>query len=79
MAKKYIKHKLYKIRFYDHCIGDHKGPVVCEVCGWILSEDATELKLTYWVVDTADDQVKKDNIEPISIIKSCIIRSRKLS
>ena len=79
MAKKYEKHKLYKIRFYDHCIGNHKGPVICEVAGWIIEEDATELRLTYWVVDTEDDQVKKDNIEPISIIKSCIIRSRKLS
>ena len=77
MAKKYELNKLYKIRFYDHCIGNHKGPVTCEVVGWIISEDETELRLTYWVVDTEDEQVKKDNIEPISIIKSCIIRSRK--
>lgn len=79
MAKKYETNKLYKIRFYDHCIGDAKDPIVCEVCGWVMYESPIELKLTYWVVDTKDEQVKKDNIEPISIIKSCIIRSRKLS
>lgn len=79
MAKKYEKTKLYKITFYDHCIGQHEGPVKCQVTGWILSEDDVELRLTYWVVDTKDEQVKKDNIEPISIIKSCIISSRKLS
>ena len=79
MAKKFEKYKLYKIRFYDHCIGQAKEPIICEVCGWVISESNVELKLTYWLVDSEDEQIKKDNIEPISIIKSCIIRSRKLS
>jgi len=79
MDKKYIQNKLYKIRFYDHCIGNHEGPIICEVAGWIIGETSTHLQLSYWIVDTKDEQVKKDNIEPISIIKSCIIRSRKLS
>lgn len=79
MTKKYIKSKLYKVRFYDHAIGKADGPIVCEVVGWCLNDDPLELRLTYWVVDTDDEQIKKDNVEPISIIKSCIIRSRKLS
>lgn len=78
MAKKFIKGKLYKIRFYDHCIGSH-DKMICEVVGWLLKDDKEHLVLTNWVVDTKDHQVKKDNVEPVSIIKSTIISSRKFS
>ena len=79
MAKaKFEVGKLYKVRFYDHCIGS-KSEMECEVCGWIIKQDDVKVVLTYWHVDTEDTQVKRDNIEPITLIKSCIIRKRKLS
>ena len=67
----------YKVRFYDHSTGG-KEKMVCETQGWVLEEDADHVLLTYWRVLTGDEETKRDNIEPISIIKSCIIRVRKL-
>ena len=74
---KFITDKLYKIRFYDHSTGS-QDKIICETVGWIIKEDKTHVVLSYWIVDTDDDAVKRANIEPSSIIKSCIIRSRKL-
>ena len=78
MTKKYKLGTLYKIRFYDHCIGS-TDKMTCEVAGWIIKDDTQHVVLSHWIVDTKDEQVKKDNVEPVSIIKSCIIRSRKLT
>jgi hypothetical protein len=77
MSKKFLKNKLYKIRFYDHCIG-RKSKMVCEVVGWVIEDDTEHVVLTPWIVDTDEEDVKRDNVEPYSIIKSCIIRKRKL-
>ena len=77
MKKKFQEGKLYKIRFYDHCIGSHEK-MICEVAGWIIKDDTQHVVITSWILDTDDPEIKKDNVEPVSIIKSCIIRSRKL-
>lgn len=68
--------KLYKIRFYDHSIGS-KEKMICEAVGWVIEDDSSHVLLSHWVVDTKDEQVKKDNVEPVNIVKACIIRSRK--
>jgi len=73
---KFEKTKMYKIRFYDHCIGQ-SDKMICEVVGWVLKDEPEHVVLSSWMVDTKDAQIKKDNVEPISIIKSCIIRKRK--
>ena len=80
MARKHTfkKGELYKIRFYDHCIGK-KDKMVCEVVGWVVEDDKEHVVVTHWIVDTDDEEVKRDNIEPVSLIKSCILRKRKLS
>ncbi len=78
MAGKFIVGKIYKIRFYDHATGTEEL-IICEVCGWVLKDNPLNVVLTSWVVDTKDAQVKKDNVEPMSILKSTIIRSRKFS
>lgn len=70
--------KLYKVRFYDHCIGK-SGKMTCEVVGWVTINDDDHIVLTYWKVDTEDVDIKKDNIEPVTIIKSTIIRARKFN
>ncbi len=69
---------LYKIRFNDHSIGTEEK-MTCEVVGWVIKDDVDHVVLTSWVVQTKDEQVKKDNVEPTSILKPVIIRSRKLS
>lgn len=75
---KFELEKLYKIRFYDHCIGSQEK-MICEVVGWVIKNDKDYVVLTSWVVDTKDHQVKKDNVEPMSILKAVIISSRKYS
>ena len=75
--KKWEEGKLYKIRFRDHVIGK-EGSVICEVCGWVLRETKEDLILTYWLVDSTDKKLQRDNIEPVTVVKSTIIRSRKI-
>lgn len=73
---KFEFHKLYKIRFYDHSIGS-KEKMICEVVGWVIKDEVDHVVLTSWLVDTEDVQVKRDNVEPVSILKAVIISSRK--
>lgn len=70
--------KLYKVRFYDHCIGQN-SKMICEVVGWITEDLKDHIVLTFWRVDTKDAAVARENIEPASIIKSTILSSRKYS
>lgn len=74
---KFENGRAYKIRFYDHCIGI-KEAMVCEVMGWVIKEDKTSLILTHWRVDNKDKTMVDDNHEPVTIVKSCIIRTKKL-
>ena len=76
--KKFSENALYKIRFYDHSVGSH-DKMICEVVGWIIKDDLHHVVLTSWVVDTDDKQVRRDNVEPVSILKAVMIRSRKYS
>lgn len=69
--------ELYWIRFYDHSIGS-KDEMICEIVGWCIENRKNSAVFTHWVVDTKDDQVRKDNIEPTSIIKSTVLKHRKL-
>lgn len=77
MSYKFEKAKPYKIRFYDHHIGG-KDKMICEIVGWCILDDDEHAVFTHWIVDTHDDDIKKENVEPTSIIKSCILRVRKL-
>jgi len=77
MAKRFEVGKNYKVRFYDHSIGS-KEKIICETEGWVVEQDTEHLLLTYWRVVTGCEDVKRDNIEPVSIIKACIISARKL-
>ena len=74
---KFVQGKLYKIRFLDHSVGSIDKMTI-EAVGWCISDNPEHVVISHWLVDTKDKQVKRDNIEPCSIIKSCIIRSRKL-
>jgi len=77
MAIKFKKGDLYRIKFYDHAIG-LVDPMECEVVGWILKNNKLNVVVTFWRVNNGCSETKKDNVEPVSIMKSCIIKSRKL-
>ena len=76
--KKYEIGTLYKLTFYDHSIGMQEK-MVCEVIGWVIKDDPHHVVLTAWKVKTGDDEVRRDNVEPVSILKAVIINSRKYS
>lgn len=69
--------ELYYIRFLDHAMGNDVLP--CEVCGWVLKEDEYSITITVWNLDIDDEEVKNANTEPIALIKSCILKKRKIN
>jgi len=69
------KGELYLIRFYDHCIGDTL--LECEVVGWVFYDDEKTVRVTFWHID--DEEWKGENKEPVTILKSTIIRKKKLT
>lgn len=74
--KKFDLGKIYKVRFYDHSVGiDTK--MICEVVGWCIKDKSDYAVFTSWQVLTKDEEVKKQNVEPISILKAVIISTRK--
>lgn len=75
--KKFEVGKLYRITFLDHCVGEH-NLITCEVAGWLVSQTSEHITVTYWQVITEDEEVRRDNIEPVNIIKSTIKKTRKL-
>jgi len=68
---------LYKITFLDHAIGD-KGVVTCIVVGWVIEQDKEQVTLSYWIVETDDKELRDNNLEPVSIIKSTILKIRQI-
>lgn len=67
----------YTIQFWDHCLGEFK--VLCEVTMWITKEDKSHVYGTWWKVITDDKEVEESNREMTSIIKSTIVKKRKLA
>ena len=77
IPKRFKAGESYRIRFYDHSIG-MSDKTICETQGWVIEDDGVHVLLTYWRVCNKDEEIERSNLEPISIIKSCIIRARKL-
>lgn len=75
---KYTLNKLYKVTFYDHCLGQ-KELAKCKLVGWLIKEDKLSITLTFWLVDSKDKTVVAENLEPVTIAKSTILSTRKYS
>jgi hypothetical protein len=67
----------YTIQFHDHCKGDSK--MICEVTLWITKEDKSHVYGTWWHVLDQDQETTELNREMVSIIKSTVIKKRKLA
>lgn len=72
---KYRLEKMYHIKFWDHCIGI-KEAMECEVVGWCIKNTDKYVVLTHWKVNNDDKDIVEDNHEPVTIVKSCIIKSK---
>ena len=66
----------YTIQFWDHCLGDFK--VLCEVTIYITKQSKVHLHGTWWRILTDDSEVEESNREMVTIIKSAIVKKRKL-
>ncbi len=70
------KGSCYIITFLDHCLSDEHLLMECQVCGWVLSQDDLRVTITYWNV--LKESHKEGNDEPVNIIKSTILKKRKV-
>lgn len=71
------KGKLYKISFLDHCVGlDHS--MKCQVVGWIVKQSSKSVTLSHWIIDHSCEEVKSENLEYTTILKSTILKSREI-
>jgi len=68
---------LYLIKFYDHCqtTGDNLNVIECEVVGYLIKEDNIAYYIASWVCDST---VNQSNTEVFGILKSTIIKKKKL-
>lgn len=70
------KDELYYIKFWDHCLSEEHTLMESEVVGWVISQDKLRLTVSFWNVTRKD--WKKHSHEPVNILKSAIIKKRKL-
>ena len=77
MGTNFIVGSKYTIQFWDHCLGQFK--ILCEVTIYITSQDKTHLYGTWWRVITKEESIEESNREMISIVKSTIVKTKKLS
>lgn len=72
-----VEYLKYEVEFWDHSRG-MKEPVRCRVVGYCLGEDKTHFKFSFWLVDTQDQDLFNTNLEPFCILKSTIIKKKRL-
>jgi hypothetical protein len=75
--KKRLKKSAIAVQFWDHCTGSdpHLKPIMCEVIGIVLYEDDLYIRIASWVCNA---EVDNPNNELFVVLKSCIIRRKRL-
>jgi hypothetical protein len=70
----------YRIKFIDHSIGDKKPDTFsyCETFGVVESENETILTINYWILFNEDEDIVKENLERVTIIKTSIVNWVKI-
>ena len=70
---------LYKIEFWDHCVG-MDNPIKFDVVGWVIKDDKLSVTTTHWMIDKncEDLDLIENSSEPSTILKSCIIGKPEL-
>jgi len=69
---------LYYFKFYDHGI-NIKKEIICEVVGWVIEDHPTRVVTSHWQVIDNDKELVENNLEYTTIIKSCIVKRKKLN
>jgi len=71
------EHHLYKVLFFDHCVGLEEC-MKCEVVGFVTKDSDNCVTFTHWIVRHEDLEMIKDNVEHTTILKAAIIDIEKL-
>jgi hypothetical protein len=71
------KYGIYHLTFLDHTHGspDAGGAMVCDVFGALYKQDDTSYYIAAWV---ADKDVNNVNNEVFTILKSTVLRKKRL-
>lgn len=77
MRMKFKIGNCYLVRFLDHTSGI-KSIVDVEIVGWCLEEHDRHIVFSPWRIDDEDQDLIDNNHEPISIVKSCILKKKSL-
>lgn len=77
MKTKFQVGKLYYIKFNDHSTGI-KDMMTIEAVGWCIKDAPKYAVFTAWQVLHDDREIVDNNHEPFSLIKSCVLKKRKL-
>jgi hypothetical protein len=78
MKSKLTDKPVLHLTFLDHCIGtlDDAFPIECDSYGVLVKEDNTAYYLANWVC--GKDLKDGKNNEVMVILKSCVIKKRRL-
>jgi hypothetical protein len=67
----------YLVRFLDHTHGSSEV-VEVEIVAWCLAVKTNHVVFTAWRIDNEDKDMVSNNHEPISIVKSCILKKHSV-
>ena len=65
----------YKVKFLDHAVGIDRA-VTCKIYGWVVSQDKVSVVLSSW--ECEDVELKPDNTELITLIKSTVLEAQQV-
>ena len=68
---------LYKIRFFDHHIGE-ENEIVIDAVGFFIKENDRYAIFSHWLVDTKCEETKMSNLEKFALVKNCIISCKEI-
>lgn len=72
---RFRKGQWYCVRFRDHVMGVDKY-VTCKVYGYVVKQCKFSITLSWW--ECEDMELKEDNQELVTILKSTIVHAEKL-
>jgi len=68
------KNCLYCVQFFDHFIGG-EDEIVVNFVGYFIRNSANNKYhiFSHWIIESSDEQLVDNNLEPCAILKSTII------
>ncbi len=75
----YKANSWHYIKFLDHCNGfEADKPMIIEIFIYVIEDKKDYIYGTTWRPVTDDQEIYRDNLEKVSIIKSTILESNEI-